>query len=278
MTDSNDLLGAALAYAERGWPVLPCEVRGKRPLGRLVPHGLKDATTDAAVIRGWWRSEPTANVGLVTGIAFDVLDVDGEEGQHALAAVVPAEASVVVGPTVTTGRGSHHYVAVTGHGNRAGLASHVDWRGRGGYVIAPPSIHPSGVPYRWAFGELDVDYGATASIRSAPAWVLKLLAPQALTPRTAERRVVSSGTYARRALEGEVGKVVLAPVGQRNHTLNQAAFSLGQLIAGGVLDVDEVIEALLLAASRCGLEETESRATIASGLLAGSAHPRGIRA
>jgi hypothetical protein len=75
-------------------------------------------------------------------------------------------------------------------------------------------------------------------------------------------------------LEGEAGKVVLAPVGQRNHTLNAAAFSLGQLIAGGVLDVDEVVSALLVAAERCGLPTAEARASIASGLRAGAAQPR----
>lgn len=71
----RDLLDAALDYAARSWPVFPCEPRGKRPLGRLVPHGLKEATTDPAVINGWWAKEPEANIGLRTGVSFDVLDI-----------------------------------------------------------------------------------------------------------------------------------------------------------------------------------------------------------
>src|SRR4051812_40117424 len=52
------LLDAALYYAGLGWPVFPCEPRGKRPFGALAPHGVKDATCDALVIRAWWRQYP----------------------------------------------------------------------------------------------------------------------------------------------------------------------------------------------------------------------------
>src|ERR1035438_7339000 len=86
------MLEAALAYASRGWPVLPCEPRGKRPFGLLVSHGLKEATTDPATIEGWWWAEPEANIGLRTGVAFDVLDVDGDEGMAALAIEIPFDA------------------------------------------------------------------------------------------------------------------------------------------------------------------------------------------
>ena len=58
------LLDHALAYAQRGWHVLPLEPRGKAPLGRLVPHGAHDATRDAATIERWWGDEPQANIGI----------------------------------------------------------------------------------------------------------------------------------------------------------------------------------------------------------------------
>ena len=51
-------LVGALEYASQGWPVLPCELRGKRPAGALVPHGLKDASTDLDVVAGCWKAEP----------------------------------------------------------------------------------------------------------------------------------------------------------------------------------------------------------------------------
>jgi Bifunctional DNA primase/polymerase, N-terminal len=71
---------AALAYARRGWRVLPlwwpapsgecacgrpdCDSTGKHPIRRLVPHGLHDATSQLDAVAGWWRSVPYANVGI----------------------------------------------------------------------------------------------------------------------------------------------------------------------------------------------------------------------
>src|SRR4051812_30385197 len=52
---------AALAYAERGWAVFPCQ--GKHP---LTKHGCKDATTDAAAFRRFWQRFPPPNIGLAT--------------------------------------------------------------------------------------------------------------------------------------------------------------------------------------------------------------------
>jgi putative DNA primase/helicase len=67
---------------------------------------------------------------------------------------------------------------------------------------------------------------------------------------------------------------VTAPEGERNDRLNKAAFSLGQIIAGGGLDRDIVEAALLTAATTAGLPETEARRTIQSGLAAGMKEPR----
>jgi Bifunctional DNA primase/polymerase, N-terminal len=133
----TELRDAALAYAARGIPVLPlhypiarpatspptladragwqlgcscgdraCAQPGKRPLGRLVPHGLREATTNRARILAWWTQQPQANVGLATGHRFDVLDLDGPAGVAALRAFA-AEHHVRVlerGPVVRSGR------------------------------------------------------------------------------------------------------------------------------------------------------------------------------
>ena len=134
---TRDLLEAAIEYAERGWPVLPIKPREKVPAGSLVPHGLRDATIDAATIRAWWKRLPEANVGLATGIAFDALDVDGDDGVRALGEAIPLDGPTIDGPTVTTGTGVHVYVAVTGIGNRAGLVPHVNFE----RVAADTSSH-----------------------------------------------------------------------------------------------------------------------------------------
>lgn len=65
-----------------------------------------------------------------------------------------------------------------------------------------------------------------------------------------------------------------ALVGTRNDTLNGAAYSLGQLVAGGLLDAGEVVATLLTVAARAGLGERETEASIRSGLTAGMATPR----
>lgn len=91
-------------------------------------------------------------------------------------------------------------------------------------------------------------------------------------------------SYARTALDDECGTVMSAPTGQRNHTLNRAAFNLGQLVAGGVLEERLVVDELTAAADLAGLTSDPGcgpagvAATIASGLAAAAKSPRGVPA
>jgi hypothetical protein len=82
--------------------------------------------------------------------------------------------------------------------------------------------------------------------------------------------------YALAALQREIERVATAVNGTRNHTLNAATFNLAQLIAGGALDENTVIEQLTVAAQTAGLDDDEIGATLASGLRAGKQQPRGI--
>jgi Bifunctional DNA primase/polymerase, N-terminal len=204
---SWQLRDAAVGYASRGIPVLPlhhplpdrndlqpvggnrhpavgsgcscrdpgCGQSAKHPLGSLVPHGVKDATCNRARVLAWWTRHPQANIGLATGHRFDVLDVDGPQGAQAIRALATAHGLHSSGPLVRTGGGGwHFYLRPTGLGNASptGL-EHVDWRGRGGYVVAPPSHHASGHPYQWAAGrDLDTPPG------QVPAVLLERLQPR----------------------------------------------------------------------------------------------------
>ncbi|MEP7338165.1 MAG: DUF927 domain-containing protein, partial [Acidobacteriota bacterium] len=89
---------------------------------------------------------------------------------------------------------------------------------------------------------------------------------------TAQKMRQSS--YADAAINGEVSRVLSAPQGDRNNALNKAAYYLGRLVGGGVLDQAEVTDALTDAALQAGLEEGETNATINSGLTAGAKKPR----
>jgi hypothetical protein len=310
---SWQLRDAALGYASRGIPVLPlhyplpdhgdfqavtddqqppspaartrCSCRdlgcgqvGKHPLGTLVPHGVKDATCNRARVLAWWTRHPQANIGLATGHRFDVLDVDGPAGAHAIRELAAEHGLVSSGPLVRTGGGGwHFYLAPTGLGNaRPRDLEHVDWRGWGGYVVAPPSRHPSGHPYQWVLGRnLDTPPG------QVPTVLLERLQPHQPQRPTApvHLRVAADGPgdrYARAALVEELTRVAAAPVGQRNRQLWESTRNLYNLVATGVLDHREVDQGLLAAADRCGLlaeEPRQTRRTLASGRQIGLAHP-----
>jgi hypothetical protein len=168
-------------------------------------------------------------------------------------------------------------VAPTGLGNAspAGL-EYVDWRGRGGYVVAPPSRHAAGHPYQWLAGrDLDTPPG------QVPVVLLERLQPRQLQrpigldqPPAASAR--PGDRYAQAAVAEELARVATAPVGQRNRQLWESTRNLYNLVATGALDHREVDQGLLQAAERCGLlteEPRQTRRTLASGRQVGLAHP-----
>lgn len=129
----------------RGWPLLPCHPRSKAPLGKLVPNGVHDATTDRKLIADWLAECPDANWAVACGAPGpQVLDIDNLE----TAAVPRASLSIFrSAPRVKTGRGWHLYFVGT-----AARTVTFEWgelRGVGSYVLVPPSVHPAGAPYRW---------------------------------------------------------------------------------------------------------------------------------
>jgi Bifunctional DNA primase/polymerase, N-terminal len=268
-------LTAALAYARHGIPVLPvhtpaaqggcscgrndCDRPGKHPRLR---HGLTDATTDPRRIEMWWTRWPDANIGLRTGIVMDVADVDSVEGWHGLRHLLGG--AMPVAPQVRTGSGRHLWFRPTGHGNRVRLLPGVDWRGAGGYVLAPPSRHASGATYAWV-------RRPAAHLPASPPALRELIAGPGIVP--ADRPIANPGRYATAALDAEAGRVARAPVGTRNDTLNRAAFALGRLVGAGLLGAADVARELEDAARFAGLGRVETRRTIRSGLTAGRRQP-----
>lgn len=175
----TSLLEHALTYAGRGWPVLPCAPRGKRP---LIRGGVHSATTDPETIRRWWSRWPEANIGLACGAVSGlvVIDVDGDQGAASLEALEHSHGPLPATLTARTGRGAHHVYrlpagAVIGC-STGRLGEGIDIRGDGGYVIAAPSVHPSGTVYRWDDPALEV--------APLPVWVSTLLGqrPERLEP------------------------------------------------------------------------------------------------
>lgn len=151
------MLTAALWYANLGWPVFPLLMEGeivpstgepstgKQPATR---HGFKDATCDLAVVTQWWAAAPNRNIGLPTGVRFDVIDIDVPEGLTFFERLSAERDRAVHGWVDTPSGGVHLYVTPTGAPNRGRFQPGVDYRGKGGYVVAPPSAVAAGA-WRW---------------------------------------------------------------------------------------------------------------------------------
>jgi len=216
------LLNSALSYAEHGFHVFPVRPHRKEPLIKDWPNR---ATTDEAIIRKWWSRHPDANIGIATGpsgiIAIDVDVKKGAIGMESWRDILQKHGQAL-GETLTTETptGGLH-VIYRSNGlpvrNSAGkLAPGIDVRANGGYIIAPPSIHPNGGAYSWAMGcALD-----NIELLPFPASLVKLLTEP--TPRKSQ----------------SVGDVI--PQGQRNQTLA----SLGGTMRRGGLSESAILAAL----------------------------------
>lgn len=171
------LAKAAVRYTEWGWPVFPLKPAGcacinnfqdkcsttcvcaKAPAipKRKGGNGFKDATTDSERIGTWWKRHPTHNIGLATGHRFDVIDIDTKDSDGKPTSVgvqsfltYMHKLPDVHGIAVTASGGMHLYVKATGKGNFAGVKPGIDYRGLGGYVVAPPStLGKPGRDYAW---------------------------------------------------------------------------------------------------------------------------------
>jgi hypothetical protein len=263
---------AAHVYAARGWRVIWAPPGIKRP---VVTGWPELATTDHAVIADWWAEHPDANVCIATGraSALLVLDVDdkgGHGGSATLAALERAHGDLPMTYTAGTGSGGvHHFFTWDGIdfdlGNSAGrLGDGLDTRGEGGQVVAPPSrVANAGhiMPYT-----ILVDMPPVA----APAWLIdRLRRPlRPVAPPPTSSQPGTRGAPAGR-LRGLVQAVLDAAEGQRNATLNWAAFKTAEMVLNGQITTEQATAALHAAALHTGLGDSEARRTIASALSAG---------
>lgn len=120
---------------------------------------MQSATTEKSKIERWWNQNPRYNIGIATGnksnglVVID-LDVDknkGIDGYEVLRDWQNKHGELPETWQSITGRGGYHYFykdTIT-HSNKVGLYEGVDIRGEGGYIVAPPSVHPNGNTYEW---------------------------------------------------------------------------------------------------------------------------------
>ena len=276
----EELRRHAFKYGTEGWSIFPLKVESKEPLP--MSHGFKDATTRMDTIGKHWETKPR-NIGLATGEVNGIMVVDVDNEALFLKFLEKQEQTFPDGLRVKTNKGFHAYFQYPkGHdiGSRTFPALGFDIRGNGGYVLAPPSNHPAGGVYDFiGTGSLS----ALKDLVEPPQWLVDfLMKPKALAKDTntaLDYRApisASNGTsnYGKTALEGECNALATAPEGGRNGQLNASAFSLGQLVAGGEISETDAYTALKQAAISCGLSNSETGKTLASGFKAGKQEPR----
>ncbi|MCX4778683.1 bifunctional DNA primase/polymerase [Streptomyces sp. NBC_01264] len=293
-TPAPTLLSAALAAAERGWPVFPLRPGDKRPAGhpeRNCPrtgrcadgHRTPEqrATLDPGNITACWQAAPY-NVGLATGPAgllvvdLDIpKDDDGPAPQEWAGATDGLDVFAMICEragerlptetfTVRTRRGGQHlYFTAPAEKQLRGSAGRLGWkvdtRAWGGYVVAAGSTVGT--------GSYEIIHDAPPA--ALPTWLCDLLAtPPAPAPvpvAVLRSRIGKADRYATAALNGEVAKVAAATTGTQNTTLYNAAYALGRLIAAGTLTETEVTAALTAAAPQ-GLAPSRIAASIRDGI------------
>ncbi len=162
-------LEMAINYAKRGWAVLPlhtllahgscscgsnCGSPGKHP---RITGGVHAASIELETIKNWWQKWPKANIGIATGVVSDLIVIDLDERHGGVEAFRHWEKDYAAQTSLIskTGGGFHLYFSALGHQvrSRVGVLPGVDVRAEGGFVVAPGSLHHSGLPYSWVSQE-----------------------------------------------------------------------------------------------------------------------------
>jgi putative DNA primase/helicase len=165
----SSLKTAAAKYASLGWGVIPlhwiledgscscarvdCESEGKHPLGE---HGASEPMLDPELVARQWDQTPQANIGLVAGASRKlIVDIDSVAARERFEDICDLDTFQAMqdAPISKTGKGWHLvYEDPSGDyspsvGKDADLG--IDIRAGVSYIVAPPSIHKSGVEYKW---------------------------------------------------------------------------------------------------------------------------------
>ncbi len=290
MPDHLPMLAAALALAAEGLPVFLLG-RKKRPVTNcsacpkddpahnkqacecLTCHGFYAATTDPERITAMHAAIPGGLLAIRTGRVCDlaVVDIDPRNGGRVLPGLMP--------PTrcVRTGSGGWHlYYRHPGGTLAAKLHGHdgIDLKADGGYVVAPPSVHPD-------TGKAYQRIGDRAVIEMPPPLVAACrpidppAAPAAtVTPMTTGRGISSPAAL----LAAHLDAVARAPEGRRRHVLYGAARGVARMVAAGALTPADAHAALYAAGRAAGQTDRDTRAAIVGGFRAELVATEGIAA
>ena len=269
---------AALGYIRRGWPVFVLG-RSKRPVANctacdtagkdhdpaacacLTCHGFYAATLDPARLAAMLRTVPRGLLAIRTGTVSGlcVVDIDPRNGGQLDRDLMSPTATVATG-----GGGWQLYYRHPGGPTLPALPGvpGVDIKADGGYVVAPPSIHPgTRRPYRWA-GDRPVNEMPPA-LRAAVARSAAPPVPAVTRPSGPVPVRGAGGISSPSALLGSLLKTVRdAPEGRRRGTLYGAARGVARMVAAGALTEADARAALTAAGTAAQQTPREIRAAI----------------
>lgn len=279
MVDSPVILDAAHSYVSKGFSILPCV--GKK--AAIQWAALCERRPTLADVNRWRDMGLLHNIGIIGGAVSGnlvIVDLDGNEAVDRFSRAFP---SLMDTYTVQSGSGHGLHLYLRSDILPASKRTSQPWgnvelRAHGCYVVAPPSIHPdSGNRYEVV---RRVPILRKTALTLLANWIDEQNAwkrtPRPESSFDSQERPAIGNKWARAALDAECAAVRTAPAGSRNHTLNRAAFKLGQLVGAGKLKQADVEAALERAAAPLADEDgpTTVLRTIASGLTAGIANPR----
>lgn len=278
----NEMLLAALTYFEEERLVFPLTIGGKP----LVKWG-GITTPDHAQVLSWWGEEfPGAGIGVCLGRRSDLwlLDIDvpspekpgRADGTATLLALIDEHGALPkTSASRSPGGGFHLWWCYPEVGeirnSTSELGPGIDVKGARGMGILPPTRVRRGA-YRLLREQEAV---------RAPEWLERLAlapAPRASLDMPIGDQLVphrlGTSRYGAAALSRATSDVAASKDGTRHRTLNATAYSIGRLVGGAEIDLDEAIIDLRRAGIACGLRERDVRTTVRDGIAAGMRLPR----
>ncbi|MGW4466092.1 bifunctional DNA primase/polymerase [Micromonospora sp. NPDC004704] len=287
-----DLLTPALRYVEQGWPVFMLG-RSKRPVANCEPcreadddhdpaactcltcHGFYAASTDPLQVAAIVAAVPGGQLALRAGTASGlvVVDIDPRNGGDTTMRELIAAGLLPPTVHVVTGSGGRHLyyrhpgtpVPCSQGKPGMGLGPGIDVKSDGGYVVLPPSIHPStGRPYRWVPGR---------QVEEMPPALVTACQPAAPAPSTAPAGPISTReaggiSHPDRLLAAHLDAISRATAGTRRTTLYGAARGVARMVAADAIAREDAISALTTAGRNAEQTDRDIRAAIRGGFRA----------